>query len=157
LIPGSQQAAHLFVIGSGLAREPDEVALQKELADLQGQPFSERFQRVQTVIRERQQKANLSMKGTLAGASGAGSFVSFHPPLDRRFKRLRALGATIGGTNAQAQRRSVLHYVGMVFMGMLMAIGAAACLAGVVLFVFLSLFFMGFLLIMIHGLFSLLA
>lgn len=161
LIPGSQQASHLFIIESGLAREADEVALQKELADLQGQPFSERFQKVQAVIRERQQKTAALGKGTLVGTSGAGSFVSFHPPLDRRYKRLRALGATIGGGETQTQHRSALQTVlyggGMTFLGLLTAIAGAACLAGVALFVFLSLFFMGFLLVAIHGLFSLLA
>ncbi|MGH7966156.1 MAG: M48 family metalloprotease [Candidatus Binatia bacterium] len=157
LIPGSQQAAHLFIIGSGLAQEHDETArqLQKELVALQDQSFSERSQKVQTVLHERQQKTHGNTKGTLKGALGGGSSVSFHPPLDRRYKRLHALGSTIDRGKTHTPHRSLLYYVGMVFIGVLMSIGVVACLAGVAIFVFLSLFFMGFLLVMIHGLFSL--
>jgi len=71
------------------------------------------------------------------------------------------LGATISGENTPVQQRSALQVVlyggGMTFLGLLTAIAGAACLAGVAMFVFLSLFFMGFLSVMIHGLFSLLA
>ncbi|MGE0823945.1 MAG: M48 family metalloprotease [Candidatus Binatia bacterium] len=87
--------------------------------------------------------------------------IGFHPSCARRLRRLRVLGATVTAENALTPsalpQRSVLTYALEILVAVLLPIAAIACLAGMVLFVFVSLFFMGIFLGALHGLFALLA
>jgi Zn-dependent protease with chaperone function len=90
---------------------------------------------------------------------GTNSYVAFHPPLDRRLRRLHAQGATLD----VAPRRStatplprLVYAIGVVVVGVLLTVGMAAAFAGVALFLFISLFFAAMALMAIHGIFYLL-
>jgi hypothetical protein len=71
------------------------------------------------------------------------------------------LGATVAvkhqQPSASMHHRSPLEYALAILIALLLPVAAVACLAGMVLFVFISLFFMGIFLGALHGLFALLA
>lgn len=102
----------------------------------------------------------------ITGPEGANSFadflrletISFHPSLTRRLQRLRMLGAHIEETETQRpalySQQPVLKFVLMTALGLLTTIMAAACLAALALFVLISLFFAGLLLVAIHTVFA---
>jgi len=83
------------------------------------------------------------------------TFVSFHPPLKRRLKRLARMGAHV---QLGQPKKSVFAAIGMtalyVFLAVLMTIAAAAMLAGIALMILLNLFFLGLWLMAIHAIFG---
>ena len=90
-------------------------------------------------------------------AAAAGSFLTFHPPLKRRLKRLRSLGATsVPEEGRPGGLRVVGNILAVVVVGPLIVVAAGLlmCLAGII--IGLDLLFMGVAMAVIHGLFSLL-
>lgn len=90
-------------------------------------------------------------------AAAAGSFLTFHPPLKRRLKRLRSLGATsVPEEGRPGGLRVVGNILAVVVVGPLIVVAAGLllCLAGII--IGLDLLFMGVAMALIHGLFSLL-
>jgi len=113
------------------------------------------------VLPKSQGVSHLFMTGPV-GAETVAEFlqwesIGFHPSRSRRLERLRALGADIQETKPTVAGASILSYLGTGLLGVLLVIAAVTCLAAMVLFVFISLFFMAIFLGVIHGVFALLA
>ncbi len=159
VIPGSQWAAHLFIIGPEAGRQREAARFQRELQEIgrrdQGQPFLKRVQDV-AALEQVRRRSGAAAGGTADTPLNAGTFVAFHPSLQRRLKRLRALGATTEAGEARPAMtpiQRVLYYAVMAFLGVLMLVMVAACLAGVAIMLAVSLFIMGLFLAAVHGLF----
>ena len=85
-----------------------------------------------------------------------GSLLTFHPPLKRRLKRLRSLGATsIPDEGRPGRSRVVGNVLAVLVVGppVVVVLGLLLCLAGII--IGLDLQFMGVAMTVIHGLFSL--
>ncbi len=100
LPPGSKWSAHLFVVGTEVAREQAQRTLAAKLRGIgeanAGRPLSERLTAGVRMAGEAMRGANE------AEAADAGTFaeensilLNFHPPLRKRLERLRLQGATI--------------------------------------------------------------
>jgi Zn-dependent protease with chaperone function len=95
-------------------------------------------------------------RSTVEGGVATGSLLTFHPPLKRRLKRLRRLGATLPVDEDHSGRGSVVgNVLAVVIVGPLVAVvaGLLLCLAAII--IGLDLLFMGVAMAVIHGLFSL--
>jgi len=92
---------------------------------------------------------------------GTNSLIAFHPPLEHRLKRLRALGAAsdaVGGTEVPPPRTSlerIVYGLALLFLGVLGSFVLAAAFAGVGILVGVSIFFAMLALAAIHGIFLL--
>ena len=101
LPPGGRWAAHLFVVGTEVARaRADQTyrqaieALRRDRPDgLSLDNLSERLSTVLSAAHQHQQASAAAEAGTLAEEYAV--LVNFHPSLDKRLKRLRAQGATL--------------------------------------------------------------
>lgn len=102
LIPGGQWAAQLFVIGPEAAKARAGVRLQREMAALHEvnpdlsdlTKLRENWGTISETFGRYMAEVNEAEQGTFAAEQGL--VIDFHPPLDRRLKRLQALGASVG-------------------------------------------------------------
>lgn len=109
---------------------------------------------------------HLFLRGPV-GASSLGEVFfkwqgpDMHPPLQRRLQRLQSLGASVAlqcVAPPLSQEQPVwggrrLLLVVRVVLGLLLPIAAATCLAAMLLFMLISLFFMGLLIMVVQGVF----
>lgn len=156
VIPGSRHLSHLFVIGAEAASERAQRRFMQTAQEMRERAdhlsFRERYARIRAAQREQQEATAASMR-TIEGTLGAGSVISFHPPLSRRLERLRALGARVEHGQADLRRtllQSVGYYVAVTLVGVLWAAAVAACLAGVALIVGLAVVAMAFFIAALH-------
>ena len=94
-------------------------------------------------------------RSTVEGVVATGSLLTFHPPLKRRLKRLRRLGATLPVDEDRPGRGSVVgNVLAVLVVGPLIVVvaGLLLCLAAII--IGLDLLFMGVAMAVIHGLFS---
>jgi len=95
-------------------------------------------------------------RDAVEGGVATGSLLAFHPPLKRRLKRLRSLGATLPADEEHPVRGRVAgNVLAGLLVGPLLAVvaGLLLCLAAII--IGLDLLFMGLAMVVIHGLFSL--
>lgn len=86
------------------------------------------------------------------------SMVSFHPPLKRRIKRLNRMGAHIAlGKREMGAGAIIFMTVLFLIIGPLMLVAAAGILVVIAMMIMLNLMFLGLWLVIIHGIFTLLA
>ena len=140
LIPGTQWAAHLFVVAGEVRDARLQRALQQEMADLREQSGASSamgqvrasWGPAQAAALRYSAQAAAGSKGTLSDTHAV--WVSFHPPLAKRIERLYAMGAT--RTGAEVRVRPWWQLGGIVFVAPLMV------LCGVLLAIALGLVFM---------------
>jgi hypothetical protein len=95
---------------------------------------------------------------TFENGLGIGTLISFHPSLDSRLKRLHSLGATVFTDDGHPTlSQKIGNTLAILLIGPLMLLVAALLLCAAAIVVGLNLLFMGFAMLAIHGVFSLLA
>jgi VIT1/CCC1 family predicted Fe2+/Mn2+ transporter len=104
VLPGGRWAVHMFIVGSEIAESRVQERLRQRAEALKGQSLEARIaagrQLQQELLADLHHQEDTSLTGT------GKSTVNFHPPLDKRLKRLRALGANV--TVTERPGRSVL-------------------------------------------------
>jgi hypothetical protein len=122
----------------------------------------QRAEVIQQAVAEQAEAAGSAVGGEMT--SGSGGVLAFHPPLTRRLKKLRALGASIAPVEINRKAFAMLRggsatrlgYFLMPLLVVLWIIVAALMIVALVLMAALSLFFSMILLALVYGLFMVL-
>jgi Zn-dependent protease with chaperone function len=145
LIHGGTWASHLFIVGQEARGMPPEVARRiREMRKTGVNPTREEMMKMAFEAMARGDASIVAEERsardeTLEQATGAG-MVSFHPPLEKRLKRLQAQGAhyAAGGK----RKMSVLVWaIVVLFLGPLLVLASAAMLAAVLMCIMLNFVF----------------
>jgi Zn-dependent protease with chaperone function len=146
LIHGGKWASHLFIVGQEAGGMPPELARRlKEMRKSGVQPTRENMMNVAReamahVDMSAMAEARAAHKETLEEATGGG-MVSFHPPLEKRLKRLRAQGAHYAAGGSRRKTSLLAWAFILLFLAPLVALSLAAVIAMVVMCIVLNFFF----------------
>lgn len=145
LIPGGKWASHLFIVGQEARGMPPELARRvREMRKTGMKPTRGEMMKIAldavargevSIPAERRAASN----ETLEQATGGG-MVSFHPPLEKRLKRLQAQGAHYAAGGKRRKSLLVWAFV-MLFLGPLIVLASAAMGAAVLICIMLNFFF----------------
>jgi len=100
-VPGGLWANYLFLMDGKQGRSenlpPEMLAeMQKLSTEMKDMPLTQRMQKFAEIrARYRSEAPQGEKRNSFEAASGAGTFLSWNPPLKRRIKRLDQMGATV--------------------------------------------------------------
>ncbi len=164
VIPGCASSSHLFIVGPEAAKARFQAEMVREMTRLQvedqGKAMAERMAHLAVVMQQRRAEdkkrapATVSSRSETRAALPSDDLAKFHPPLDRRMDRLRALGATVDFPT-RPRPRGLQGLVMKVLIGLaytLLGMAVLAMLTGMVMFIGLSLAFMAVYVLAIHSL-----
>jgi Zn-dependent protease with chaperone function len=146
LIPGGKWASHLFIVGQEAGGMPPELARRmREMRKSGVQPTRENMMKMAVEAMAQgdfspMAGAQTARKETLEEATGGG-MVSFHPPLEKRLKRLQMQGAHFAAGGRPHKKSLFVWVFILLFVTPLAVLTLAAVIAMVAMCIMLNFFF----------------